>query len=67
MYHLVSVNNKGMAPHLTKNDYEVFSIQRTGWDWWWYAVEWEWIGWECLKCDEDEGTGCEDGASDTDW
>jgi len=51
MYHLVSVSHKGMAPHLTRSDceafYEVFSIQCTGWEWWWYAVEWQWIGWEC--------------------
>ena len=30
-------------------------------------MEWQCRGWECYKCEEDEGTDCEDGDSDTDW
>jgi hypothetical protein len=31
------------------------------------VVEWQYRGWECQECEEDEGIDHEDGGSDIDW
>ena len=49
MDYLVTVGHNGMAARLTRSDREAFLevlyIQCSGWDCWWYVVEWE-----CYEC-----------------
>ena len=68
MYYLVNVDHNSMAVHLTRSDYEGF-----------YKVLYihcsDDILWNGSKqdgnvrteCEENEGTDCEDGDSDTEW
>jgi transcription elongation factor Elf1 len=70
MYYLVTVDHKGMAVHLTRSDCEEFSecciskaVEGTDDDKLWSDSEEE--GSVRRKCEENEGTDCEDGDCDT--
>jgi len=51
MLHLVSVDRNSMAVLLTRGGVKGFKkcffVECSGWDWWWYVVEWQCRGWEC--------------------
>jgi hypothetical protein len=66
MYYLVSVDQNGMAAHLTRNDCEgSYAVVGTDDDILWNDSEED--GNVRSECEEDEGTDCEDGYSDMDW
>ena len=66
MYHLVSVDRKGMAAYLTRSDCEESkAVDETDDDMLWNDSEED----ENVtsKFEKDEGTDSEDGDNDTDW
>jgi hypothetical protein len=72
MYYLVNMDHKGMAAWLTRSDCEgltkrcIYSgMDGTDGDTLWSGCEEG--GNVTSVCEEDEGTDCEDGDSDTDW
>ena len=72
MYHLVSVDHNGMAAHLPEVTAKGFmkyslssAVHETDDDMLWNGSEE--VGNVWSECEEDEGTDCEDGESDTEW
>ena len=72
MYYLVNVDHKSVAVHLTRSDCEGFkkccisnAMDETDDDMLWNGSEED--GNVRSECEQDEGTDCEDGDSDTDW
>jgi hypothetical protein len=72
MPYLVDVDHSSMAVHLTRSDCEGFkkccmcsSVNGTDGDMLWNGSEGD--GDVRGACEEDEGTDCEDGDSDTEW
>jgi len=68
MYYLVTVDHNSMAVHLTGSECEVLSAVL----WMGLMIYWGMLGSEGngnvrSECEEDEGTDCEDGESDTEW
>jgi hypothetical protein len=73
MYYLVSIDHNNMAMHLTRSDCEGFfkecctsnEVEGTDVDMLWGGSEED--GNVRSECEEDKGTDCEDGDSDTEW
>jgi hypothetical protein len=59
------MNHNGMAAHLTRSDHEGSNVVDGTDDMLWNDNEEDRD--VRSECEEDEGTDCEDGESDTDW